>query len=152
MNGVQLLAFVAESNRIEGIGIAREHDLDAHKALLALETITVADMENFVREIAAVPLRRTVGQDVRVGAHLPPPGGPAIEQELGELLLSANEGLATPYEIHVLYETLHPFLDGNGRSGRALWAWMMIRAGRDPFALTFLHRWYYQSLDGGRHG
>ena len=48
------------------------------------------------------------------------------------------------------YEMLHPFMDGNGRSGRALWAWMMLRLGQDPFALLFLHRFYYQTLENSR--
>lgn len=45
---------------------------------------------------------------------------------------------------------LHPFMDGNGRTGRAVWAWAMQRDGQDPFALSFLHRFYYQTLEYSR--
>ncbi len=47
----------------------------------------------------------------------------------------------------VRYELLHPFSVGNGRSGRTLWAWCMLRRGDDPFTLPFLHRFYYQTLE-----
>ena len=59
------------------------------------------------------------------------------------------DGQASPYDVHCEYEDLHPFMDGNGRTGRALLAWMMIRrkGWESTFALPFLHRWYYQSLD-----
>jgi hypothetical protein len=148
MTGVE--RFVRESNRIEGI--SREplqRELDAHAAFLALPTVTVEDLESFVSLIAGVPLRRAVGQDVSVGSHVPPPGGPEIERDLARLLDVANAD-NDPYEVHVSYELLHPFLDGNGRSGRVLWAWQMRRLGRDPFSLPFLHRFYYQSLDAAR--
>ncbi len=59
-------------------------------------------------------------------------------------------GALSPFEAHVAYEKSHPFMDGNGRSGRAIWAWMMQREGLDPYSLQFLHRWYYQSLNAAR--
>jgi hypothetical protein len=80
-------------------------------------------------------------------AHLPRPGGPWIEIELDELLVRINDRDLDPYAAHLRYEALHPFMDGNGRSGRAIWAWHMQREWRDPFALPFLHRFYYQALD-----
>jgi hypothetical protein len=49
-----------------------------------------------------------------------------------------------PLEAHVRYETLHPFTDGNGRTGRALWYWMMVGSSRAD--LGFLHAFYYQTL------
>jgi hypothetical protein len=146
-----LIPFIRESNFIENIKRKpTTGEINAHKAFLALERVTVADMETFVTDVAAVPLRRALGQDVIVGRHRPPPGGPEIEHYLEDILRHVNVPTLTPYDAHCEYETLHPFLDGNGRSGRVLWAWMMDREGQDPFALSFLHRWYYQSLDAAR--
>lgn len=144
----RLYDFVAESNRIEGIlRPPRAYEIASHDGLLRLDLMRVRDLEEFVREIAARPLRRSAGQNVIVGSHRPPPGGPAIESALEAILRNAHEGTATPYQTHVAYERLHPFLDGNGRSGRALWAWHMLRVGQSPFDLLFLHRFYYQALN-----
>lgn len=148
--GLRLRTFIQESNGIEGIHRVGHWDVEAHASLLVLSRLGVEDLQDFVREIAGVELRRESGMDVRVGSHVPPPGGPQIRADLHDLLEEINDGRLTPYEAHVRYETLHPFLDGNGRSGRAVWAWQMRRDGLDPFALPFLHRFYYQSLDGAR--
>ena len=51
---------------------------------------------------------------------------------------------ASPFAVHVAYENLHPFMNGNGRSGRALWLWHM--GGIEKVPLGFLRTWYYQSL------
>jgi hypothetical protein len=139
--------FVAESNRIEGIHLVKDYEVQAHEQFLALPEITVADLEIFVNAVAAAPLRRNFGMDVRVGPHTPPAGGPEVESELKRLLAEFNAVFYdSPWEAHVAYEKLHPFMDGNGRSGRALWAWMRLREGRDPFALGFLHSAYYEAL------
>jgi Fic/DOC family len=145
------LAFITESNRIEDIlRPPTQGEIDAHDTIWSKQEITVADLEDFVAEVAGRPLRRRLGQNVRVGRHIPPPGGPGIEEDLKAIFAAIQEGDVTPYETHQRYELLHPFLDGNGRSGRALWAWHMMRDGLDSFALPFLHRWYYQSLDAAR--
>lgn len=148
MTEIRQIEFIIESNRIEGIvRHPTAGEVEAHLRLWSLSEITVADLEDFVRDVAARPLRSHPGQNVRVGTHFPPPGGPHIELRLRAILVGVNGGHFTPYDAHQRYEHLHPFLDGNGRSGRALWAWHMERDGLDPFALPFLHRYYYQSLD-----
>lgn len=146
-----LLAFVRQSNAIEGITRPpTKPEVEAHKRLLSLGVVEVADLEEFVRVCADARLRRGPGMDVRVGPHLPPRGGPQIEISLRELLADIQEGALSPWKAHVRYETLHPFMDGNGRSGRALWLWQMrgIQNVRQP--LGFLHAFYYQTLQGSR--
>jgi hypothetical protein len=141
--------FIAESNRIEGIvRPTRKVEKEAHEELLGLSEISVNDLVVFVGMIAGTHLRDSVGDDVYVGAHIPPPGGPLIRPALEAILDNAYRHSA--FRTHVEYETLHPFIDGNGRSGRALWVWCMRKLGADPFTLPFLHRFYYQSLQGAR--
>lgn len=149
-----LREFVRESNRIENIVRAPSpRELAAHERLLSLNALALADVVEFVAGVAGgeAPLRAQRGMNVRVGSHLPPPGGPEIVAALKSLLDEINGSRKlSPFDAHVRYETLHPFLDGNGRSGRAIWAWHMLDIGRDPFALTFQRRWYYDSLEASR--
>ena len=70
-----------------------------------------------------------------------------------ELPVLVRAGLA-----HVQFETIHPFLDGNGRLGRLLIALMLCDAGllREPLLYLSLYfkrnrSTYYQLLGDIRH-
>lgn len=145
---MSLHEFVCESNRIEGI--VREPtkaEIAAHEKLLLLPYVAVDDLIRFVGVIAPGKLLRTEpGMDVYVGDHAPPSGGDGIVPAL--LTILEDSRTEPPYTVHHRYETLHPFMDGNGRSGRALWLWMMQDHGdlRQALGIGFLHTWYYQSL------
>lgn len=80
--------------------------------------------------------------DDGVGDYIAPPGGPDVRAELDRLIFCANHRTMDAHTLHIEYEMLHPFMDGNGRSGRLLWLWM--REGRAP--IGFLHRFYYDTL------
>ncbi|MDI3260306.1 MAG: Fic family protein [Sinobacteraceae bacterium] len=141
--------FIAESNRIEGIHRPpTAGEIVAHEKFLHLERLSRDDLVRFVSAVQPnARIRSWPGMDVRVGDHFPPPGGQDIPKALTALLRQVNA--LDPWALHCQYETLHPFTDGNGRSGRVLWAWQMLRV-HGGFPLGFLHHAYYQALRAWR--
>ena len=145
--------FLKESNRIEGIKGVTEADLDAAENFMSLDELTVDSVCTFVSATQpGAKLRDQAGMDVRVGDHRPMPGGPMVPMGLSGILYSVNTDEESPYENHQLYERLHPFMDGNGRSGRMIWLWQMVMHHSYTLNRLFLHEWYYQSLSGESRG
>lgn len=150
------VAFIRESNKIEGITRElTEQEIDEFCRFINLEEITLDDLVQFVKVYQPdACLRNKPGMNVRVGSHIPPAGGKKVKTELLLLLKDMNDEFHTgsTYDNHQRYEHLHPFLDGNGRSGRMLWAWQMNKEDKDRWWLErgFLHTWYYQSLNNWR--
>ncbi len=136
--------FLAESNAIEGMNWeASATEFAAFDKFMKLKDIMITDLCELVQAFQPdAKLRTITGMNVRVGNYYPPLGGMHILYSLDDLLVQINAEKISPYEAHVKYETLHPFTDGNGRSGRMIW-WKMMKGSN----LSFLHSWYYQSLD-----
>lgn len=146
MKSFTLRDFVRESNRIEGIhysGRKLNEDIAAHEDFLSRDILTVPGICAFALRVTRGEgrLRCREGMNVRVGNHLPPQGGMHVETALGNWLIASHEA----YRGHIAFEQLHPFMDGNGRTGRVLWLWRM--GGIEGAPLGFLHHFYYQTLD-----
>lgn len=140
-----VIGFIYESNRIERISRPpTDAEVEEHYRLICLPRITVEDLQQFVSiyQPGAV-LRDEPGMDLRIGGRVPMRGGARVRTELAYLLENALN--ISAYDLHVKYELLHPFTDGIGQSGRALWAWRTVEC----YELGFLHNFYYQALDAG---
>lgn len=145
---MNLDGFIQESNRIEGIHRPpTKAELQQTARFLSLPAIHISDLIDLVAVYQPNARPRFVqGLDVRVGDHIPPRGGPNVQAALLRFLEQLQKGQLAAYKDHLEYEMLHPFTDGNGRSGRAVWLWQM---GGDT-SLGFLHHFYYQTLRWSR--
>ena len=113
---------------------------------MRLKNLSVSEIENYVRIYQPnARLRSMRGLNVIVGAHTPPAGGKLILAHLRALVTDINAARVGAWDAHLRYETLHPFTDGNGRSGRAIW---YLQMRNSPLSdLGFLHAFYYQTLN-----
>ena len=86
---------------------------------------------------------------VRVGPHLPPPPED-ISGLMFELLewwnkeSTALSPVLSSAIVHYRFEAIHPFADGNGRTGRALALWELYRRGFDSHHIFSVDEFYWE--------
>lgn len=154
LNEYALYDFAKESNDIEGISGFDSND-DMTRALKCLIYKKKLTLENIVRFAFALDpkcvLRAKAGMDVRIGAFIPQRGGEALVRNVEAFLELQNnkEHRRNPFEAYIQFETFHPFMDGNGRTGRAIWLWQMLQE-ECYNDLGFLRIYHYQSFDAFR--
>ncbi len=89
---------------------------------------------------------------VRVGMHIAPAPS-RIEEALEALMMRFHADLSMSIveriaRFHLEFETLHPFVDGNGRIGRSLNNYLLVREGYVPINIRFLDREeYYRAFN-----
>ena len=141
LNAQDAYNFIVESNAIEGIHREpTKEEIAEYYRFMSLEQVSIKDLVWFVNVYQPdARLRDEVGLNVRVGNYYPPKGGLLMPRLLKRILDAVD--IFNAWETHTKYESLHPFTDCNGRSGRMLWMWQMKKA-----PLGFLHTFYYQTL------
>ena len=89
-----------------------------------------------------------------MGAFTEPVQPYLIEPKMTELLQSDNERKGAIHDIeriarfHLEFEGIHPFIDGNGRTGRLLMNLELIKCGFPPINVKFTDRKrYYDAFD-----
>ena len=127
-----------------------------HEDVFKLHRLLAAD----VMDQGSAGRYRTIA--VRVGKYLPPP--PAdVSGLMFELLEWWNKRAAelspvlSSAIVHYRFEAIHPFADGNGRTGRALALWELYRRGFDTHHIFSVDEYfwedrprYYAALDAVR--
>jgi Fic family protein len=87
--------------------------------------------------------------NVRVGAYRPPPPD-AVSGLMFELLEWWNKlakklsPVLSSAILHYRFESIHPFADGNGRTGRALALWELYRRGFDTHHIFSVDEYYWE--------
>jgi len=81
------------------------------------------------------------------GALDTPPQPSQIHAKMGELLQSYKNDTRHPIEkiadFHIQFEQIHPFIDGNGRTGRLIMNLELIKAGYAPVNVKYADRGLY---------
>jgi Fic family protein len=100
---------------------------------------------------------RNPGEYVRVGTHIAPAPEKIesmIETTLEEYITDSEKYFGDKIaKFHLDFETIHPFCDGNGRIGRVLMNYQLLRAGFPIIIIRDKEKQkYYQSFPDYRHG
>jgi Fic family protein len=85
---------------------------------------------------------------VRVGSYVPPPPE-RVRPMMSDLLEWWNKReqispILSSAIVHHQFETIHPFADGNGRTGRMLSLWELYRRGFDNHHIFSIDEFYWE--------
>jgi Fic family protein len=152
---IDLDRFVSERELFEAKNLARvvEYtDKRAKEQELSLEVILLLHkmLIGNIRDDVAGRLRNE-HEFVRVGSHI----APNPKEVKGRLLKALSEYQAMSHEsivkriakLHLAFEHTHPFVDGNGRIGRVINNYQLIREGYVPINIKFIDRSkYYEAF------
>jgi Fic family protein len=125
---------------------AKEQELTLD-AILSLHKMLISN----IRDDIAGRFRKD-NEWVRIGSHIAPDPKEVVER-LEKMLAGYN---ASSHEniikriarLHLIFEHTHPFVDGNGRIGRVINNYLLIREGFVPVNIKFIDRkMYYEAFN-----
>jgi Fic family protein len=131
------LRFIEKHAQAENIG--HEEVFELHR-ILAAEVMDQGEAGRY----------RSIG--VRVGRHVPPPPSDvsALMMELLDWWRDDSVKLSPVLSssiLHYRFEEIHPFADGNGRTGRALALWDLYRRGFDTHHIFSVDEYYWENRE-----
>lgn len=153
-----MIDHIRESNLIEGIDDPKEdkQSMRAWEWLMQQEEIGRAELLHLHKLIVKNQKDLSPGQkgnyryiQVWVGGHQPPNAlkvPELMENWLFDLKMNVtypDKDGSTPKDLHKTFEAIHPFVDGNGRTGRMLMWWHEMKLGKEPTLLLASQRQEY---------
>ena len=120
---------------------AKEQELSL-EVILTLHKMLMAN----IRDDVAGRFRKE-NEWVRVASHIAP-NPKEVVKRLGDALVTYNSSsheniIKRIAHIHLSFEYIHPFVDGNGRIGRVINNYLLIREGFVPINIKFIDRRKY---------
>lgn len=124
---------------------SKEQELNL-EVILALHKMLIANIRDDV-----AGRFRSDNEYVRVGSHIAPNPKEIInrlEEMLSEYNAASSENIIKRIaKLHLTFEYTHPFVDGNGRIGRVINNYLLIREGFVPINIKFIDRKkYYEAF------
>lgn len=127
--------------------LAKEQKPMTEYEIRVIHSLVLADRKEDRGQWRRVPVRI-------VGAATTPVQPYQIEPMVGALLADMDTVYRRLHVIeqvalfHLRFESIHPFIDGNGRTGRLLMNLLLIKAGYPPINVKFAdRRRYYEAFD-----
>lgn len=150
---IDLDRFVSERELFEAKNLARVME---YINITAVQKVFCLEMMTFLHKMLISHIQdeiagrfRNKDEWVRVGNHIAP-SPERVEALLKEMLVQyqvqdAGNIIKRISRLHLTFESIHPFVDGNGRIGRVMNNYLLIREGYVPINIAFLDRSTYYS-------